>query len=152
MNKSQQVLLDSFTSSGKHSLQFLTVSNVAESTSQALPFELNLRKEKWIVISTYRSSLDSLSPFLESFTDIFSSAYDKLIIMVHFNVQPLDSAIKDFIKVNGLINLIKGQGSCIDLIFTNRMLSFKHSNSYETGISDYHHLIYFILKSSFSNS
>ena len=35
----------------------------------------------------------------------------------------------------------KGQGSCIDLVLINRMFSFKHSNSYETGISDHHHLI-----------
>ena len=66
--------------------------------------------------------------------------------------------MKDFIKVNGLINLIKGntclkgQGPCIDLILTNRRFSFKHSNSYETGISDHHHLIYSMLKSDLSNS
>ena len=66
--------------------------------------------------------------------------------------------MKDFIKVNGLINLIKGntcfkgQGSCIDLILTNRRFSFKHSNSYETGASDHHHLIYSMLKYNISNS
>ena len=65
--------------------------------------------------------------------------------MGDFNAQPLDSAMKDFIKVNGSINLIKGntyfkgRGSYIDLILTNRRFSFKHSNSYETCISDHHH-------------
>ena len=60
--------------------------------------------------------------------------------------------------MNGLINLIKGntcfkgQGSCIDLILTNRRFPFKHSNSYETDISDHHHLIYSILKSNLSVS
>ena len=77
--------------------------------------------------------------------------------MGDYNAQPLDSAMKDFNKVNGLINLIKGntcfkgQGSCIDPILTNRF-SFKHSNSYETGISDHHHLLYSMLKSNLSNS
>ena len=78
---------------------------------QALPFELNLTKEKWLVISIYRPPLDSLSRFLESLTgiiDFFSSVYNNFIIMGDFNAQPLDSAMKDFIKVNGLINLIKG--------------------------------------------
>ena len=60
--------------------------------------------------------------------------------------------MNDFIKVNGLINLIKGntwfqgQVSCIDLLLINRRSSFKHSNSYETSISDHHHLIYLMLK------
>ena len=121
---------------------------------QALPFELNLRKEKWVVISIYTPPLDLLSRSLESLTgiiDFFSSAYNNFIIMSDFNAQRLDSAMKDFIKVNGLINLIKGntcfkgQGSCINLILANRGFLFKHSSSYETGISDHHHLIYSML-------
>ena len=44
-----------------------------------------------------------------------------------------------------LINLIKnntcfkGKSSCIDLILTNRKLSFKNSTSIETGLSNHHH-------------
>ena len=78
--------------------------------------------------------------------------------MGDYYAQPLDSVMKDFIKVNGLIKLIKGntyfkgQGSCINLILPNRRFSFKHSNSYETDISDHHHLIYSMLKSNLSNS
>ena len=54
-------------------------------------------------MSIYRSSLDSLSQFLESLTDIIdfsASSYDNFIIMGDFNAQ-------DVIKVNGLINLIE---------------------------------------------
>ena len=98
-------------------------------------------------MSIYRSSLDSLSQFLESLTDIIdfsASSYDNFIIMGDFNAQ-------DVIKVNGLINLIelntcfKRQRSCIDLILTNRRFSFKHSISYQAGISHHHHLIYSLL-------
>ena len=81
---------------------------------QALPFELNLRKEKWLAILIYRPPMDSLSRVLESLTgiiDFFSSAYDNFIIMGDFNDQPLDSAMGDFIKVSGLINLITGKTS-----------------------------------------
>ena len=62
--------------------------------------------------------------------------------------------MKNFIKVNGLINLIKentcfkGQDSCSDLILTNR----RFSSSYETGAVDPQYLIYSMLKSDFSNS
>ena len=50
---------------------------------QAIPFELNLRKEKWLVISIYRPPLESLSCFLDSLTnmiDFFSSSYDNFIV------------------------------------------------------------------------
>ena len=33
----------------------------------------------------------------------------------------------------------KGTAFCIDLILTNRKYSFKHTESYETGIGDHHH-------------
>ena len=54
--------------------------------------------------------------------------------MGDFIRQPTDSILKDFMEANGFINLvksntcIKGKGSYIDLILTNRKYSFKHSN------------------------
>ena len=41
--------------------------------------------------------------------------------------------------------------SSIDLILTNRKYSFKHTSSHEMGLSDHHHMIYTMLKSSFIN-
>ena len=43
----------------------------------------------------------------------------------------------------------KGSGSCIDLIFTNRKYCFKQTSTFETGLSDDHHLIYSMLKTTF---
>ena len=43
----------------------------------------------------------------------------------------------------------KGDGSCIDSILTNRKYCFKNTSSFETGVSDHHHLIYSILKTTF---
>ena len=45
-----------------------------------------------------------------------------------------------------------GKGSCIDLFLTNRKYSFKCNDSYETGISDHHHMIYTMLKSCFNDT
>ena len=109
----------------------------------------------------YRSPLESLSCFPDSLTnmiDFFSSSYDNFIVMGDFNSQPTDSSMKDFMEANGFINLIKsntcfkGKSSCIDLILANTKYSFKHSNSVETGISDHHHLIYTMLKTTFSKA
>ena len=40
-------------------------------------------------------------------------------------------------------------GSCIDLILTNIKYSFKNTVSYESGLSDHHHLIFLIIKTTF---
>ena len=60
-----------------------------------------------------------------------------------------------FLNEHDLISLIqnntcfKGEGSYTDLILTNRKSSFKNSNSFEISLSDHHHLIYSMLKTTF---
>jgi len=33
-------------------------------------------------------------------------------------------------------------GTCIDLLLTNKHRSFKNTNAFETGMSDFHHMIF----------
>ena len=128
---------------------------------QAIPFEINLRKKKRLVISLYRPSSQNSEYFLNSLTkiiDYFANIYDNHLILGDFNLEPTDSALMGFLDSNSLTNLIKtntcfkGKGSCIDLILTNRKFSFKFTSTYETGISDHHHIIYTMLKSCFQNT
>ena len=125
---------------------------------QANPFEINLRKEKWLVISVYRPLLQKSEYFLNSLTnviDYFANTYDNHLILGDFNLEPNDYALLEFLDSNSLTNLIKtntcfkGKGSYIDLILTNRKFSFKFTSTYETEISDHHHMVYAILKSCF---
>ena len=53
--------------------------------------------------------------------------------------------------VNVIKNKIcsKGAGSCIVLILRNGKYSFKNTSSYETELSDHHHLIYSKMKTTF---
>ena len=53
-----------------------------------------------------------------------------------------------FVKSN---TCFKGEDSRIDLILTNRKYSFKNTCSFETGLSDYHHLIYSVMKTTFKS-
>ena len=82
---------------------------------------------------------------------IFYSSYNK-VILGDFNLDPL---MVSFLNEHDLINLIKnntcfkGESSCIDLILTNRKFSFKNFTSFETGLSNHHHLIYSMLKTTF---
>ena len=81
--------------------------------------------------------------------------YDNYIILGDFNMEPSDSILKTFMRSHNLFNLIKantcfkGSGSCIDLILTNQKFCFKNSSTFETGLSDHHHLIYSMLKTTF---
>ena len=57
---------------------------------QAIPFKINLRKEKWLVISIYRwPSQDSvfLLNSLTKIIDVFADKYDHYLIMVDFNLE-----------------------------------------------------------------
>ena len=60
-----------------------------------------------------------------------------------------------FINDENFINLVKdktcfrGKSSCIDLILSSGRYSFKHTSSTETGLSDHHHLISSMMKTTF---
>ena len=74
-----------------------------------------------------------------------------------FNLEPTNPVMINFMDSQNFTNLIKnntcfkGVGSCIDLILTNRKYCFKNTSSYETGISDHHHLIFSIMKTTFAS-
>ena len=117
---------------------------------QAIPFEINLRKEKWLVISIYRPPSQDSVFFLNSLTkiiDVFADKYDNYLILGDFDLESGNTILRNFLDSNNLTNLIKtntcfkGKGSSIDLILTNRKYSFKNTSAYETGHSDHHHMI-----------
>ena len=95
--------------------------------------------------------LNTLSDLL----DFYSRHYDNKVIVGDFNLKSTDPLMMNFLNEHGLINLIKNntcfidEGSCINLIWTNRKFSFKNSTYLETGLRDHYHLIYSILKIMF---
>ena len=72
-----------------------------------------------------------------------------------FSMDPSHIQLLAFMEHYNYYNLIKnnkcfkGDGSCIGLILTNRKYCFKNTISFVTGISDHHHLIYSMLKTTF---
>ena len=126
---------------------------------QILPFEINLRREKWLVVTIYRPPKQRIFYFLEglsSIIDFYTQAYEKHIIIGDFNMQPGFDNMSEFIISHGYYNLIKkntcfkNTGTCIDLMLTNQKYSFKNTNVFETGLSDHHLLIYSMLKTTFT--
>ena len=128
---------------------------------QAVPFEINLGKDNWLVISVYRPPSQKSEYFLNDLNkmiDYFSVSYDNHVIIGDFNLEPSTGLLKHFMNNNAIYNLIKvntcfkGKGTCIDLILTNRKYSFKNTNAFETRLSDRHHMIHTMLKSTFEKA
>ena len=68
--------------------------------------------------------------------------------MGDFNMQPTDNDFQTFCESYDLYNLIKDkpcfktiEGTCIDLILTNRKRSFENTCTVETGINYFHRMI-----------
>ena len=145
----------------KSSLPSKITSNFKLSeTIQAIPFELNLRKEKGLLVSVYKPPLQSNSYFLDTLNDLLdfhSGMYDNKVVFGDFSLEPTNPVMINFMDSQNFTNLIenntcfKGVGSCIDLILTNRKYCFKNTSSYETGVSDHHHLIFSIMKTIFAS-
>ena len=125
---------------------------------QIIAFKLNLRKGKWLFVSIYEASLQNNQYFvsvLSNLLDFYSNEYDNKVVLGDFNLEPSSPSMLSFMDSQNFVSLIKnktcfkGTGSCIDLILTNRKYSFKNTSSYETGLSDHHHLIYSVMKTTF---
>ena len=122
--------------------------------------EINLFKRKWLICGFYnphKNQIDTQLSFLSECLDYYLSYYDNIIILGDFNSEPTETCISEFIGNYNLKNLVneptcyKNQlnPSCIDLILTNRCMSFQNTTTVETGISDFHKMTITILKTSF---
>ena len=128
------------------------------SNIQIIPFELNLKKEKWLFVRIYKPPLQNNQYFvsiLSDLRDFYSTEYDNKVVLGDLNLELLSPSMLSFMDSQNFVNLIKnkiyfqGAGSCIGLILRKRKYSFKNTSSYETGLSDHHHVIYSVMKIKF---
>ena len=125
----------------------------------SIAVELNISKRRWLCISIYRSTSDSLPAFLAELECVLNCAfckYDEVVIIGDYNADMLRDVtesrhINNLCNVYDLTNIIKkptcfkdGE-SLIDLILTNKPRSFLAWNVINTGLSDCHRMIYGIL-------
>ena len=70
------------------------------------------------------------------------------------NLEPSHTLLSAFMDSRNYLNLtklnicFKFQVSCTDLILNSPKYCFKYATSFEIGLSDYHHLIYSMLKTT----
>ena len=90
---------------------------------------------------------------LQGISDFYNKSSQQLLVIGDFNMITSNPILSSYIENNGMHSLLKTPtcfkswpGRCIDLTLTNMQHSFMQSQSFETGFSDCHHLLYTILK------
>ena len=104
-----------------------------QSDFELIPFELNLRKEKWMFICIYRTSSQNKQYFLDELSKIidhYYSMYGSYITLGDVNMEPSDSLLIHLCNLT-TYNLIKSNtyfkvsGSCVDLFLQTKNFILK---------------------------
>ena len=77
---------------------------------QVIQFELNLRKEKWLLVSIYKPPLQSNNYFLDTLNDLldfYSGIYDNKVVFRDLNLEPTNPVMMNFMDSQNFTNLIK---------------------------------------------
>ena len=123
-------------------------------------FELNLRKSKWLMFAAYKPPSCSKSKYLDiigNALDFYSKNYENILLLGDFNITAKEDVLIDFLDSHDLTNLVQfptcfkstDNPSTIDLIITNKALSFQNTVGVSTGLSDFHKMIITSMKATF---
>ena len=124
---------------------------------QCILIELNISTKKYALLSVYRPPNQNINFFqLSEALDIYSKHDENICIFGDFKAIPENNHMINFMSNQFLSNLIKDStcfksvnGSTIDLFLATNKYPSKKTNSFETGISDHHHLIATVLKTTY---
>ena len=75
---------------------------------QIIPFEINLRKRKWLFVSIYKPPSQSNQCFLDILgdqVDFYSQDYDNIVILGDFNLEPSNPSIVSFMNNQNLFKV-----------------------------------------------
>ena len=112
---------------------------------EILCVEINLSKQKWILLGIYRPPTLNEKQFFENLirvVDYYSRKFDRFVIMGDF--KPSDEQVESFCASYNLHNLVKtetcfkGPPKCSDLIITNCKHNFQNTLVLTSNFSDFH--------------
>ena len=81
---------------------------------ESISIEISIRKKKWLLVCTFNLNKNLISNHLKEIgknLDNYSSKYDNFILLVDLNLEPTESADRDFCEIYNCKNLIK-DNSC----------------------------------------
>ena len=99
---------------------------------QAIPIEINIRKQKWLLLPIYRSPSQDPRYFVDNvcrIIDGYTLSRENVLLIGDFNMEVGDRALSPLINAYQLSSLLKGptcfktsRGRSIDLILTNKSI------------------------------
>ncbi len=110
--------------------------NIA-SDMQVIPIVLNLRSKKWLLLQIYRFPDQNPAYFRENsqrVIDFSLPTYENVLTIADFDMDENEADILSMMEDNGM---------------TNSKNSLFCNNTFETGFSDFHHMMYTTLKTTF---
>ena len=124
--------------------------------------ELNLREKKILMRCSYNPAKSNISSHLSiagKSMGSYMSCYDNFPVIGDLNSEISEIAMSEFCETCYLQNLVKdptcyktpSKPPCIDLILRNFRKPFQHTQTIETGLSDFHKLTLTVLKTHFSS-
>ena len=124
--------------------------------------EVNIRKKKWLLSCSYNPHKSNISNHLHHLNKglhVYLKSYDNILIMGDINSEFSENGLNGFCNVNSLKTLNKGptcfknsgNASCIDLFLTTRQQGFQQTHAIETGISDFHKMVFTVVKTHYKN-
>ena len=131
---------------------------------EAILVEINLRKNKLLLVGTYHSKNPKYGASDVKFfkqiglaLDVYSSRFDKFLLAGDFNTEEGNETLDEFLEDYHAKNLVKvptcfkslNNPSCIDLFITNSYRSFQKTTTVSTGLSDFHVMTVTVLKTTF---
>ena len=125
-----------------------------------IPFEINLKQRKLLVVSIYRPPDQNLDYFLTSIIgllDHYLKSYEYFVIIGYFNANESNPAMETCLHCRKCKNIIMSktcykslEGSCTDYIITSTHSLHQFFHIFETGKSDHHLMVYTMLKSTYA--
>ena len=77
--------------------------------------ELNLRKQKWLIICNFNTHKTVIKGYLEYISkeiDSHSSMHDNFLLLGDFNSEPTEEAMKSFYQIHNFKNLLDKPTCC----------------------------------------
>ena len=119
--------------------------------------ELNLRKKKILICCLYnpaKSNISSHRSIVGRSVDSYMCNYDIFLVIGDLKSEISEMALTQFCETYNHQNLVKdptcyknpSKPTCMDLILTNFPKSFQHTQTIETGLSDFRELILSVVK------
>ena len=135
-------------------------SHVLPSDVECTFLEMRIRQSKWLIVGGYNPHKENITYFLSNVgreLDRYLPKYENLLILGDWNSAVTEEDMKEFCETYNLVNLIKEptcyksteNPSSIDIMLTNKKMSFQNSMTVETGLSDFHKMTVTVLKRYF---